>query len=176
MSYSEYWDLFYDAQKKECPYRAFTFDVVNSRNQIEYINDHKKFLEFVLYVYSCLENKEKSTNIKILLNDRYNHKCNLTQKNNLKLNDCNPIILGDMATYFVYNNSITTTRMIEIFKTGLEKFNISYPFHFATGIYETNIFAQGGTKLYKGYMPQMLEYISKKRTIIIENTNKEINI
>ena len=42
-----------------------------------------------------------------------------------------------------------------------------------TGIYETNNYAEGGIKLYKGYMPQILEILSKKNKIVI---NKKLNM
>ena len=174
MSYDEYFDFFHKAQNKQCPFRAFTFDVVNSKKQNEYINNHENFLDCILYVYTLLEQEEKISNTKILLKDQHNNSPLNFNKFNNNLN--NPMILGDMATYFVYNNSISTKRMIEMFKTALDKFNISYPFHFATGIYETNDYTKGGEKLYKGYMPQILESLSKltKNIIISLNTEKTI--
>ena len=165
MSYTEYIDLFLKTQKKDCPFRAFTFDVVNSRKQEQYINIHDKFLDCIFYVYTLLEQEEKLSNTKILLKDKYNNKLTPNSQNN-NLN--NPMILGDMVTYFVYNGSITQNRMIEIFKVSLKKHNIQYPFHFATGVYETNIYAEGGIKLYKGYMPQILESLSKKNSLVIK--------
>jgi hypothetical protein len=77
------------------------------------------------------------------------------------------MIIGDMVTYFVYNNSITTNKMINLFQYALKKYNIDYSFHFSTGIYETNNFVEGSTKLYKGYMPQILENLSKKNNFVI---------
>ena len=81
-----------------------------------------------------------------------------------------------MVTYFVHNGSISTNRMIEIFAESLKKFNINYSFHFCTGVYETNNYAEGGTLLYKGYMPQILESMSKKNKMIItkDGISKEI--
>jgi len=75
--------------------------------------------------------------------------------------------LGDMITYFVYNNSITTERMIDIFSQELDKKGIDYPFHFNTGVYETNDYGEGGSKMYKGYMPQILEDSSKEINFIV---------
>ena len=40
MSYSEYFDLFYDAQKRDCKYRAFMIDVKGSK---------KTFQSFILF-------------------------------------------------------------------------------------------------------------------------------
>ena len=166
MSYSEYMDMFFEVQKLDCPYRAFTFDVVNSKNQRQYIEEPEKHFEFVGFVYSLLEQEEQSTGKQILLKDKFNRKLNLA-KPAINGNNYNPMILGDMATYFVHNGSITTERMLQIFAMALRKFNICYQFHFKTGTYQTNIYAEGGTKLYKGYMPQILENLSKKNNFVI---------
>ena len=167
MSYTEYFDLYYITQKKECPFRAFTFDVINSRKQIQYIKEHTKHLECMLFVIHLLKQEELKTKQKILLNDNHNNlfdlKIPMPTNNNLN----NPMILGDMVTYFVYNHSITTNRMLELFQYAIKKYNLEYSFHFATGVYETNSYADGNTKLYKGYMPQILESISKKNTFTI---------
>ena len=175
MSYSEYLDLFRVAQTKECPYRAFTFDVVNSRNQLQYLNKKETHDNVLKYVYTLLEKEEKKIKMPILLKDEFNLKP-VPLKNRLDGNIYNFMVLGDMATYFVHNGSISTSRMIEIFVEALNEFNINYSFHFCTGVYETNNYAEGGTLLYKGYMPQILEKISKNNKIIISKNgiNKEI--
>ena len=175
MSYSEYFDLFYAAQKQNCPYRAFTFDVVNSKRQTQYILEHTKHLDCMMNIYALLEREERLTGKKILLKDRFNQKL---ENDTLILNSnvFNPMILGDMVTYFVYNNSITPERMLELFANNLKQFNINYPFHFKTGVYQTNSYGEGGTKLYKGYMPQLLEELSKKESFIVDknyNIKKE---
>ena len=167
MSYAEYIDMFIETQKQECPYRAFTFDVVNSKNQKQYIEERDKFHAFVSYLYSVLEIEEQKTGRQILLKDKFNVKYPNNGDRVHNGNVYNPMILGDMATYFVYNNSISIQRMLQIFAQGLREFNIEYPFHFKTGVYETNNYFEGGTKLYKGYMPQILEKLSKENEFII---------
>ena len=172
MSYIEYLDLFETTQKKECPYRAFTFDVVNSKRIFCDIEKHMDYYRLVSHIYTLLQREERKTNTKILLNDEFNQKYKF--ENTLKnANNNNPILLGDMATYFVYNNSISTQRMIELFVMGLKQYNIDFLFHFATGVYQTNDYAKGGTLMYKGYMPQILEKISKQNNIIL---NKDVII
>ena len=175
MSYSEYLDLFKTTQKKECPYRAFTFDVVCSRKQMQYIMNKETHDKVLCYVYSLLEKEEMLINRQILLKDKFNLKY-VPLKDRLDGNIYNFMVLGDMVTYFVYNGSITTKRMIEIFVEALKKFDINYSFHFATGVYETNNYAKGGTLMYKGYMPQILENLSKKNKLVItkNGVSKEI--
>ena len=166
MSYSEYIDMFMEAQKQDCPYRAFTFDIVNSRNQVMYFKENKKHYEFLYYVYCLLEREEELMGKQILLKDDIYNKPIQGVANNYSHHH-NPTTLGDMATYFVYNGSITTERMLELFAEGLRKFDINYAFHFKTGVYQTNNYVEGGTKLFKGYMPQILENMSKKEDFII---------
>ena len=96
---------------------------------------------------------------------KLNYKCNS--------NYFNPMILGDMVTYFVYNKSITSERMVELFSQSLKEFNINYPFHFKSGVYQTNNYAEGGSKLYKGYLPRILEDLSKKQSFIVSKNTFE---
>lgn len=167
MSYNEYINMFKLAQKKECPFRAFMFDVVNSRNNQEYLSTkNTKFFKLLNCVYFLLQKEEEKTNKAILLKGKNNAKYSLGKKV-INGNNYNPMHMGDMVTFFVYNNSITTNQMLKIFISALKICKITYSFHFNTGVYETNNYSQGKTKLYKGYMPQILEVLSKKNNIII---------
>ena len=167
MSYIEYIDMFKAAQEKGCPYRAFVIDIVNSRQQSQYIVDTVNHHRFVDYIYSLLENEEKLLGKEILLKDGNNQHIGLFERKGINGNLYNPMVLGDMAAYFVYNGSITADRFMEIAITAMKEYNITYPFHFATGVYETNDYASGGSKMYKGYMPQILETVSKKSGIVL---------
>ena len=81
MSYDEYLDMFFKAQKMKCPYRAFMFDVVNSKNQKEYIETKKeKYFELINYIYNCLLQEEAVTNTAILLKDENNKKFEICEK------------------------------------------------------------------------------------------------
>lgn len=171
MSYYEYLDMFNAAQQKPCPYRAFCFDVAGSKTNAEYISNRNKFFELIFYVKKQIRIIEHKQNSKILLCDENNKP--LKQKHDdINSNNYNPMILGDMVTYFVYNNSISPKKMQAIFADALNKFDIGYSFHFSTGIYETNTYADGGEKLYKGYMPQILEKIGKTNNIIISKNSE----
>lgn len=167
MSYIEYIDMFKAAQEKDCPYRTFVIDIINSRKQSQYIVENVNHHRFVDYIYSLLENEEKLLGKAILLKDSNNQHIGLFERKGINGNLYNPMVLGDMAAYFVYNGSITVDRFMEIAITAMKEYNITYPFHFATGVYETNDYALGGTMLYKGYMPQILESTSKTNGIIL---------
>lgn len=164
MSYHEYFQMFKKTQKRKCPYRAFTFDIVNSKTQVQYATENDKYHDFIQYVYELLEKEEKLTNKKILLKDHFN----INDKSGVDGNRNNPITLGDNVTYFTFEGSISTDKMIELFVEGLNIFNINYPFHFNTGVYETNDYGEGGSKMFKGYMPQILEDLSKKQGFKID--------
>lgn len=167
MSYNEYINMFLNCQKIKCPYRAFMFDVVGSKNSSEYQNTRPvKFFKLINTVYALIEKEEKITNKQILLKDKFNQKFNITTPK-IDNNFYNPMILGDMITLFVYENSITSQRMLEIFISALKICDINYSFHFNTGVYQTNVYAKGGNKLFKGYMPQILEKLSKNNNFVI---------
>ena len=170
MSYIEYIDLFDIAQTKDCPYRAFMIDVVDSKKQPQYIIDYIKHHNFLDYIFNLLK-KEEVNGMQIVLNDNNNQHKGVFESKGINGNLCNPMILGDMATYFLYNNSITVERIIEIILLAINEFDINYAFHFATGVYETNDYGEGGSLLFKGYMPQILENMSKKNEIILTKDN-----
>lgn len=170
MSYYEFFDLFEKAQTKKCPFRAFTFDVIASRTQKEYIKNPEKHIKFANAVYKALLEEELKTGKIILLKDENNIPLEIFTSD---INKRNPILLGDMVTYFVHEGSITQKRMIEIFVETMNKFNINYGFHYDSGAYETNDYAEGGSKLFKGYLPPILENKSKHNGIIINKYGYE---
>ena len=118
--------------------------------------------------------RENVVGKKILLDDCQNLNC-FSSKKTINGNNYNPMILGDMATYFVYNNSITIERMLEIFVNALKEYDINYKFHFNTGIFETTDYGEGSIKLYKGYVPQILEKLSKENSIEISKDNNRFD-
>ena len=75
MSYSEYLNMFLEVQKQKCLYRAFTFDVVGSKNQVEYQTTRQtKFFNLIDCVYNLLEQEEIKTNKQILLKDKHSYR------------------------------------------------------------------------------------------------------
>ena len=158
--------MYRKTQGKDCQYRAFMLDIKGSRTEVQYQQENENFHEFVDEIYRLLEQEEKLTDTEILLKDE-NNKSIIGGRIGINGNLYNPIKLGDMATYFVYNGSISTDRFLELSVLAMRKYNISYSFHFNTGVYETNDYGEGGKKLYKGYLPQILETLSKSNGITI---------
>ena len=171
MSYKEYFDMYRKTQKKECRYRAFMLDIKGSRNEQQYQQENETFHQFVDEIFRLLEQEETTTNTEILLKDE-NNKSIIGGRVGINGNLYNPMILGDMATYFVYNGSVSIDRFLELSVQAMRKYNLSYSFHFNTGVYETNDYGEGGTKMYKGYMPQILETLSKDNGIVISRDSE----
>ena len=167
MSYTEYFDMFNSAQKEDCPYRAFMLDIVDSRHQEQYASENINHHNFIEYIYTLLQREEECTGKKILLKDRFNLPNLSNTITGINGNYYNPMTLGDMVTYFVYNGSITEERFVCLAIDAMRKYNINYSFHFATGVYQTNDYGRGGNYLYKGYMPQILEFLSKTNGKIV---------
>ena len=171
MSYSEYFDMYRKAQGKECPYRAFMLDIIGSKTNEHYTKENTVFHEFVDEIYRLLEQEEIATNSQILLKDA-NNKSRIGGRMGINGNVYNPITLGDMATYFVYNRSISVDRFIELCVFAMKKYDLPYSFHFNTGVYETNDYGEGGTRLYKGYLPQILENLSKNNGVVVSKDSE----
>ena len=199
MSHNEYFDLFKEAQKRDCPYKAFLIDVVNSE---KVFNDPERHLKkYIIFDYiaiellkrNCLRNnknnqlflcykrinfkKEYDYNFDNILNQIPNLD-KLQLYNNKKANHqfnliINPMIVGDACCYLTNSNAISDEEFIQIVKNGMKKFNIDYDFHFLSGKYETDSYAKGGKKLYKGYMLQILEHFSKKEGKVISHNELE---
>ena len=163
MSYDEYFDLYKQAQQKDCPYRAFMFDVANCKTNPKY---REKYFDVIKLFLQKIKQQEILTDTKIL---RYN-------SNNMPIFESagddgrkfNPMILGDMFTVFVENGSISTQKLLALFAETCKQLDYNYKFHFATCMYESDSYIQGGTKLYKGYVPQILEKISKTNNFYID--------
>lgn len=177
MSYSEYYDLFHKAQKTDCKYHAYLIDVKNSKTNLSGENEHEytKFHKFVNYITNVLLKINEIKNEKIFLVDEQN-KTFFGNGDVLNNNLLNPMILGDAACFFLKDKKITDEMFIEILCDAMKKFDINFSFHYMSGKYQTNDYAEGGDKLYKGYMLPLLEKLSKKDGLLIDKNyleNKE---
>ena len=164
MSYTEYFDLFYQAQEKPCKFRAFMIDVKNSKESFKNLREYMKYHKCVDYITDRLCGLNEKENKEIFLqNERNVPVYFLNKKNRPKNNlDSNPLILGDCACYFTREGTISEEQFLGILNDAIKKFNTTLSFHFMSGKYETESYAEGGRKLYKGYMLELLEDLSKK--------------
>ena len=74
---------------------------------------------------------------------------------------------------FINDGSLSENDFINILFYAINKFNIDFAFHFASGKYETDSYAEWNKKLYKGYMLPLLENISKTNGIIIDKNYRD---
>ena len=177
MSHTEYFDLFYKAQERPCKFRAFMIDVQNSKKLQNNWQEYMKYFKCVDYITNTLcklnkkENKEiflqNERNVPVFFSNRANR-----PKNNL---DSNPMILGDCACFFTKENTISEEQFIKILQEAIKELDVTLSFHYMSGAYETESYAEGGRKLYKGYMLPILEDLSKKEGKIISR-NSIINL
>lgn len=150
MSWYEYNDMFENAQI--CgKYRVFIFDVKSSR-----VNgyDSKKILMLISSICDRIKLVEKELNKKILY---------MPKKNFLHY----ARILGDMFSLTVYNNSISSDEIYNMFKEEKENLKIESEFHFDDGAYETDNWALGKELYLSDYCIQFLDDRSKMKKEII---------
>lgn len=198
MSYDEYFDIYREAQSRNCPFRAFCIDVVNSK--ILLANNKDRYPKvYKLFDYITIKLLEKNNLVQVLRNNK-NNQLNLTYNfvrfNNDKPTEfnrilkeisknqkifvrddkniyanliANPMITGDCACYLTNENTLSENEFLEIVKTAMEKFNIDVDFHFKSAKYETDEYAEGGKKLYKGYVFPILEKLSKTEGLTIKH-------
>ena len=188
MSYHEYYDLYYKCQDY-APYHLFTFDIVGSKNlyaqgDSTYIS---KISVLIYNLYKKIETIEKNQNRQILHRSPFIvHPELLTFENNLeylsspkevgkfiKLNNIKCLITpdhtepfqvcGDTVGLTILRGTLTEKEVYNLFDQTKEELNIPYKFHYANGYYETDLYAEGGTKLYRGYIIPMLSNKHKKK-------------
>ena len=168
MSYTEYFDLYYSAQKKDCKYRAFLIDVKNSKKCLEG-SKYFKYHQCVDYITEELCKLKKINGKEVFLQNENNIKMtfqNYTGPSNNLIR--NPMIVGDCACFFVNNNTITENQFIKIMCDAIQKFDVDFAFHYLSGQYETDDYAKGGKQLCKAYMLPIMEDLSKKQGLLID--------
>lgn len=170
MAAEEYIDLFELAQKNKSSKQAFLIDVVGSKKLKDYASS---FYPIVQEITNILKNKNN-----ILINNNFNEIMELGKNTNrVDQTTLNPMVLGDCACFFVNANSISKVEFINLVKHLMTKHKVNYDIHFQSCYYETDNYVDGGTKLYKGYVPRLLENLDKKnpnRTIISVQKNNEM--
>ena len=185
MSYEEYFDIYKTAQSKKCPYRAFLIDVCHSKTVFK-DSPAKSIKLLKLFDYISLELLKKNVKTQVFRNDELNglnlalkdlglkgyyfEKYEETMKRAKFLKDdknpfgnliSNPMITGDAACYLTNENTLTDEEFLDIVYDGIKKFDIDFDFHYLNAKYETDDYAEGGKKLYKGYVFPILEKLSK---------------
>lgn len=191
MSYYEYYDLYENCQTY-APYHLFTFDIVGSRNLFSqgdtlYIS---KISELIYNLYKKIEKMETTQNRQILHRSPFIiHPDLVIYENGLKYlsnpkevgdyvisnnikclitpDHCEPFqTCGDTIGLTILRDTLTEDEVYSLFDQTKKELNITYDFHYANGYYETDLYAEGGTKLYRGYIIPMLSTQHKKENPI----------
>ncbi|HHT38271.1 MAG TPA: hypothetical protein GXZ95_02510 [Mollicutes bacterium] len=169
MSYHEYDDLSIDAQKKG-KYQIFVFDIKDSKKMLpkERRQIQLKSMQLLLSVYNRLEQLEMKLNRKILhKNSKFISPLN-SSKNNFRGDMFEPFnITGDCFGLTIIRGSIDSEIVYNIWKEEKDKIAIDCEFRVADMYYETDDYAMGGTKYFRGYCMQKAENDSKRKGRVI---------
>lgn len=152
MSYTEYKDMF-DLAQRSGKYQMFIIDLAGSKKlSIKELKEAESTMREKFEIITDFID----TNLKIL------HTNNHPIFNNNKY-----FILGDLCGFCA--ESGYNLKIKKIIDEEFKDFKFNY--HYNTGFYDTDIWAEGGKKYYFGYCIQQLEQNSK--TTIIKNTEIE---
>lgn len=160
MSYEEYNDMFLKCQDTG-KYHVFTFDIVGSKKMDDRIREiaRQKLLKFITLFYNKLYRKGIDENKKILISkSNYGFLGNVSDGFGMKVE---PFILGDVVGLTVNRGSITKNEMMHIYSECIKEVDIDFEFHVADGYYETDDWAQGRSKYFRGYCIQLLSELHK---------------
>ena len=170
MSTFEYNDLFLLAQNTG-KYHVFTFDIVGSKKMTPEIRRiaQVKSIQLIKGIYDVLRELEEKLGRKILvfeerfvsLDEPLPYEFGLKQE---------PFVIGDVFGFTVYRDSIDNDVVWSIYQYFRESLNIDFDYHLADGYYETNEYAEGGTKYFRGYCIDLLSNYHKES--VIEDLNR----
>lgn len=155
-----YLDLFLKCQEKG-KYRIFTFDIKNSKQMKNRYQAQVQIFNLIDNIYSDLKQLEIKLNKKILLDEEgYTH---YTEVNNGGFAfKYEPFNIGDMVGLTIYNGSIDTDIVYEIFEKNKKQLNIDFDFNINSGVYETDDYGQGNKECFRGYCIQIVSNLHKE--------------
>lgn len=135
MSWEEYSGMFEQAQITG-KYKCYVFDMKNSK--------HGYDIEKVFSLINNFKNK---------INKNAIHKIEGYE---------NPFrISGDLIVLVVHKDSMSDDEVYQSFKDAKEEVGLQKEYHYISGYYETDNWAEGSDLYYFGYCIQELEYRSK---------------
>ncbi len=164
MSTSEYNNLIANAQLYGV-YHMFVFDIVESKKMLSAERQvaQEKMIQLMLSIYNSIKIIEENNSSKILVmeQDFNSYEANLTFEGfGMKTE---PFILGDAFGFTIYRNTLSNEIIMDLFNYYCEKLSINFKFHIAHGFYETNDYALGVGKYFRGYCLDFLTNSSKEQ-------------
>ena len=164
MAYDEYLDLYIAAQENpNAKYYVVSFDVIDSKKMPSEARRNLQLdIETIMkYVYEKLLEKEKELNREIVIKDDRFIRPWDNKSPSYNGNFIDPSIFGDNFQFTVLRGTVSKDEIIELVNEIKRKLNFNVEFHISDGYYETNEYAEGGTKFYRGYCLQTLERLHK---------------
>lgn len=171
MSTYEYNDLYLLCQDTG-KYHVFSFDIEGSKkmdSKTRY-DAQLKLIKLMTSIYSVLEEIQEKTGRKILVfeDDFVRFDASLPVKGfGMKVE---PYLIGDVFGFTIYRDSIDKDVILSIYEYFRESLGIDFNMHIVDGYYETNDYALGGTKYFRGYCIDLLSNLHK------EDVKQELNI
>ena len=156
MSTDEYNNMFLKCQNNGL-YHMFAFDLKNSKSMSDeqrYIAE-KKLYTILLNVYTYLQELEKKTGQKIVLEkEKLEGEAWLNRE---------PYFIGDAGEITIYRDSISNDDFITIFNEFKRREDFSYELHMSDGYYETNHWSEGNIKYARSYCFDLLTNMHKPK-------------
>lgn len=163
MSTFEYNDMFLLCQDTG-KYHVYSFDIEGSKkmdNKTRY-DAQIKLIKLMTSIYSVLEEIQKKTGRKILVfeDDFVRFDSGLPVKGfGMKVE---PYLIGDVFGFTIYRDSLDKDVVLSIYDYFRQSLDIDFNMHIADGYYETNDYALGGTKYFRGYCIDLLSNLHKE--------------
>ena len=164
MSSIEYNDLFLLSQETG-KYHMFTFDIVGSKKMDKETRTKAqyKMIKLMKSMYQLLTEIQEKTRKQILVfeEDFVPYDSGISFKGFGMKQE--PFIIGDVFGFTIYRDSIDKDIIMKIYEYFKNSLDIDFDFHLADGYYETNDYAEGGTKYFRGYCIDVLSNFHKEQ-------------
>ena len=149
----------------ECPFTAFFIDVVNSKKNLNTLND-------VLIHHDFINKFTFKLKDKLLVNE--NNVLNFFNvKNYVVADKRNPIVIGDGTCYFFKTENMDKEEFDSILLQTMRKENYPFSLHVKSCYYETEDMSKAESKLYKGYVFRLLEDRKEDGYVLDKNSTLE---
>lgn len=178
MSTFEYNDLFLLCQDTG-KYHMFVFDIAGSKNMdfSKRRNAQKKMIRLMNTIYQRIEEIQKNSGRQILVfdDDFVTYESGMPYKGMGFKQE--PFLFGDCFGFTIYRDTLSKEDVLMIYECCKELVGIDFEFHLADGYYETNDYALGGQKYFRGYCMDILSTFHKKETIKdLEKMRKKLKL
>ena len=177
MSYDEYNDLMLKCQKTG-KYRVFTVDISNSKGLYgpNMMEEYYNLYMLIERTYQDILMLEKELNKQILITDEgYKTAIDEATLNNEGQMPYDWFIYGDAVGITIHNGSIPPRIIYEIINLNIKEMGLIDDFHKCDLVYETNKYAEGHDKYFRGYAIQLSMNMHKLKPRPLNIKEEEIS-